>query len=210
MDVQKRYNRDQRTRLAAILVSLCGVVALTLAPAGAAWGDAAGGADNVVLVSNHVDQASRARANVQVAYDPADTVANQNLASATSSCTGCRTVAVAVQVVVVEGYPSEFVPANAAVATNDGCDTCETLAYAFQYVVQPGVMVHLDADGQQQVHDLEAQMDAAARSGAALTDIVDQLDTLSAQLASAVDDSMVRSGAPAAASAHRAVQIPES
>lgn len=199
-------NTTDRRRLA--FAALCAAVALVAGSSTAAWADAAGGADNVVLASNQVDQSATSRVNVQVAYDPADTVANQNVASATSSCVGCRTVAVAVQVVVVEGFPSDFEPHNAAAAENNGCDSCDTLAYAYQIVVQPGVIVHLDADGQHQVQDLEAEMEGVAGSDAGLFDIVDQLDTLSAQLKSAVEDSLVRSGAPTTATAYRAVQGP--
>jgi len=107
-------------RLTGILVTTAamGTVVAGVTPLAAA--DTAGGANNVVLVSNTVDGATASRSRLAVAHDPADTVANQNIASATGNdCNGCRTVAVAMQLVVVEGDPSTFAPANAAVAQRD-------------------------------------------------------------------------------------------
>ena len=122
-----------------------------------------------------------------VAYNPSDTVANQNVAIADSTdCTGCRTVSVAMQVVIVESYPHEYAPANAASASNGSCTTCQTYAYAYQYAIQPGTMVHLSADAEQRIAAIRQDVAAAAASGLSYLDLKAQLDGLCNQLAGVV------------------------
>ncbi|MFZ5870110.1 MAG: hypothetical protein ACOYXW_06250 [Actinomycetota bacterium] len=60
---------------------------------------------------------------------------NANEAYALASCTGCRTVAVAFQVVLVVGQANVVVPENYAVAVNYGCLQCVTAAIATQLVL---------------------------------------------------------------------------
>jgi putative peptide zinc metalloprotease protein len=57
-----------------------------------------------------------------------------NTAYALASCTGCTTVAVSFQVVLVIGQSDVIVPINAAVAANSGCVRCVTNALAVQLV----------------------------------------------------------------------------
>jgi putative peptide zinc metalloprotease protein len=64
-----------------------------------------------------------------------DTVANTNEAYALASCTGCQTVAVAFQVVLILGNADVVVPENVAAAVNYGCVQCVTQALATQLVV---------------------------------------------------------------------------
>jgi putative peptide zinc metalloprotease protein len=62
-------------------------------------------------------------------------VTNANQAFAFASCTGCTTVAVAFQVILVVGQADVVVPVNTAVAGNSGCVSCVTTALAVQLVV---------------------------------------------------------------------------
>ncbi len=64
-----------------------------------------------------------------------DTVANTNEAYALASCTGCQTVAVAFQVVLIVGNANVVVPENVAAAVNYSCVQCVTQALATQLVV---------------------------------------------------------------------------
>lgn len=175
----------------------------TVAPAGAE-----AGANNVVQVTNRVDGGLAATARAQVAYAPADTVGHENVATATSSCVGCRTVAVAVQVVIVESYPSEYVPHNAAAAVNMGCSSCETFAYARQIVVQPAVKVHLDPAAHQQIQGIQWDMNAVASSDLGLFDMKAELDVLADQLEGVVRANMERVGVGATFSSQGSVDIP--
>ncbi|MGY1808352.1 hypothetical protein ACI8AF_13360 [Blastococcus sp. SYSU D00669] len=68
-----------------------------------------------------------------------DEALNRNEAFAAASCTGCRTVAVAFQVVVLVGSVDVVVPQNLATAVNYACVECVTAALATQLVVSvPG------------------------------------------------------------------------
>jgi putative peptide zinc metalloprotease protein len=62
-------------------------------------------------------------------------VDNRNEAYALASCRGCRTSAVAFQVVLVVGQHSTQAPANKAVAINEQCVLCTTRALAVQLVL---------------------------------------------------------------------------
>jgi putative peptide zinc metalloprotease protein len=91
--------------------------------------------DNQALAVNTTDGS--------VAYDVAfalvwvddDTALNRNEAYALASCTGCRTVAVAFQVVLLVGSVDVVVPQNVSAAVNYACVECVTYALATQLVV---------------------------------------------------------------------------
>lgn len=186
--------RQQKVR--SVLVAL--VVCLAVGVAGPAGAADEGGAKNVVLAQNTTDGNSFARSGVMVAYDAGDTVANENLALANSfDCTGCRTVAVAMQVVIVESSPQDVAPKNAAVAGNGGCVSCQTYAYAYQYVITPGTMVTLSATAQQSIADIRRQAAGIADSGGSYDDIRVQLDGLCNQLAAVVTTDLGMTDAPA-------------
>lgn len=183
-------------RLHISVLALLTALTVTIGAQPAAGGDGGAGANNLVLVSTDSDAPVKARSRVQVAGAPADTVSHQNVALARSTdCTGCRTVAVAMQVVVVEGYPQEFRPVNAAVAANGGCTGCDTYAFAYQYAVQPGVPVHLRPGAQQRLAQLRDQVDAVAGSGLGWDDMRVQLRALFSQVVQLVDEEMQAVGA---------------
>jgi len=64
-----------------------------------------------------------------------DRVLNTNEAYAFASCTGCRTVSVAFQVLLVLGQANVVVPQNLAGTINYNCVKCVTYALATQLVV---------------------------------------------------------------------------
>ncbi len=76
--------------------------------------------------------------DVQVSFlwAPADrNVEQRNEAYAFASCSGCRSTAIAFQVIFVVGYNDVIAPANAAVSASYRCDHCVTHALAIQLVV---------------------------------------------------------------------------
>lgn len=64
-----------------------------------------------------------------------DTLDEENVAIAYSSCEECRTIAVAFQIVIATSSPSTVTPTNLAIAVNFECTSCESLASAYQFVV---------------------------------------------------------------------------
>jgi putative peptide zinc metalloprotease protein len=91
--------------------------------------------DNQALAVNTQDGSNEVAVALALVWvtdsGPVDT---RNQAYALASCTDCRTLAVAFQVVLVVGYAQVVTPLNAAVAVNYDCDACVTHALAVQLV----------------------------------------------------------------------------
>jgi len=155
----------------------------------------AGGANNLVLVQATTDGQVVQRAQLQVAPFGGDDVGSTNLAAATSqACTGCGTVAIALQAVFVTGEPGSVAPANAAVATNAGCTSCSSYAFAYQYVVETHGPVYLSPDGRVELGVLRQELDDAAASGLPDDELTARLDELAGELKAIVDEELVRAG----------------
>jgi hypothetical protein len=95
-----------------------------------------GGADNIVLLNNHVDGGLTARGSVEVNHIPGPSVAPVNCAFASSTCVGCQTLSVALQIDLISPNAASVAPRNIARAQNVGCQGCQTFARALQYVIQ--------------------------------------------------------------------------
>jgi hypothetical protein len=111
------------------------------------------------------------------------------------------------QLVMVEGNPSTFAPANAAAAVNGSCTNCQTFAFAYQYVVQPGRIVYLSADAQQQLASLRRQADTIASSNESYADMQVELDSLFSQFVQVVNDNMQAAGASSNGTTYTASNI---
>ena len=169
------------------------VVLFGTVPAGATA--YAGGANNVVLATTTADGASLERSGLQVAFVGGPTAASENLAEATSfDCTGCTTIAVAVQAVLATGDPNVVAPHNAAVAANGGCTSCATYAYAYQYVLTTPGPVYLSPEGQAQVVALRAEIADTAASGLSFDELTARLDELTAQFRAVIDQQLAVAG----------------
>jgi hypothetical protein len=169
-------------------------VGAPLAVAPAAHAESWGSANNYVYLYNTTDNALLSRASTSVARQEGNTVANQNVAYAKSTCTGCRTVAVAVQVVIVQGPGTDFRPTNAAIALNENCTSCATFAFARQYVLSPHREVELSGQTKKQVASLRAQMSSVASSQEPFPQLEADLDSLSQQVLSAVQADLNHTG----------------
>jgi hypothetical protein len=153
--------------------------------------------DHSVVVVNRHDDRSVARTGFSTRRELGDTVDASNGAAAVSAdCTGCRTVAVAVQVVLVEGNPNNVSANNLALALNQNCSGCETMAAAYQYVVSTGGIVRFTPEGEQAMADLRHQISSVAESDLPFPEADAQLTGLVQQLWGVVDDEMRRVGRP--------------
>jgi len=188
------------------------VLAAAFVLAAPAAGAESGGANNVVIVQTSTDGSWLARSNVQVVPVAGDTVTSANIADAEAAgCTSCRASAAAVQVLFVTGDPSVFAPGNVAAATNGGCDSCGTFAYAWQYVLQTGGPVFLSAAGRLELQQLRQEIADAVGSLDPTSVDADQqltaeLDSLTAQVKSVVDDELQLAGVHASGSVLRDVR----
>jgi putative peptide zinc metalloprotease protein len=122
--------------------------------------------DNQALAVNTTDGGTVYDVAFALVWADDDTVLNTNEAYALASCEGCRTVAVAFQVVLVVGSADVVVPQNLSAAVNYGCVECVTVALAQQLVVT--VPEALDA---QSLAELEALWREIAAFGGNLEDV---------------------------------------
>ncbi len=183
-------------RRIAVMVAM--IASLSILGAPQAFADGAGGADNIVSVQNQTNSSLAARAKTSVAHDPGPTVANVNQAYAHASCTDCRTVAVAVQVVLVEGPTTDFRPTNVALALNENCLRCATFAFARQEVLSPGRHIEISDPAQRAIKQIQAQVSRVASSSETFPQMTADLDNLTQQLVAVVQGEVQRSGTPAA------------
>jgi putative peptide zinc metalloprotease protein len=154
-------------------------------PASAAYGD------NFVQAQATAGTPVDERSNVMVVANTTDTVDNGNLAEAYShDCTGCRSVAVAFQVVLVPGSPHTVTPGNLASAANERCDHCTAIAIAKQYLVHSHGARSIDRDAQRQVQRIAAKVRAVATSGAGYDEMNVKLTPLYDQLVQVVQNGL--------------------
>jgi putative peptide zinc metalloprotease protein len=94
-----------------------------------------GHGDNQALAVNTTDGSVRYDVSFSLVWADGSTALNRNEAYAFASCTDCRTVAVAFQVVLLAGQVDVVVPQNLSGAVNYACVRCVTQALATQLVV---------------------------------------------------------------------------
>jgi hypothetical protein len=189
-------------RLAAVLSLLAALV--VAAPPTAS---AEGGGNNLVQVQTTGSDRVQQRAGLGVTSVASNSVTSENVAFAHSrDCTDCRTVAVALQAVLITSDASDVRPANAAVAVNERCTRCATFAAAYQYVVATGGPVALSAQGQQEVNAIRAQAQSLAASGLDFPALAAELDTLAARFRGVIDEELRRVGRAGQGRLQRQVQ----
>ena len=169
-------------------LALLFVIGLSVAVTPAAAQEGGSGGKNVVLVSNTTDSRTTGRAGIALGRSTAPTSVPENLASARSSCKDCRTVAVAMQAVLIFNEPDVATPNNAAVAVNAGCTRCATMAYAWQYVVSTDGPVTLTTEGNTTLSEIRAEASRLANSDLPFPELEARLDDLAAQMRAVVDE----------------------
>jgi hypothetical protein len=183
--------RTRRT-LAALTAALALATGGFLA-AGAEATDSGTGPDQVVWAKTTGTSATDLLSGVQVGRYKGDNLQSANVARADSTdCTDCRTVAVAVQAVLVKGGPSTAEPKNVAIAINQNCLNCTTYAFAYQYVVATEGRTLLTDRGRERIATLREQIDTAAHSDLSPDDLNARLRELAADFRSAIDTDLAR------------------
>ncbi len=120
--------------------------------------------DNVAIAVNTKDGSSVFKLSFAIRHVMSDVVDTTNAAVAYSSCTDCSTVAIAIEIVLIQSDASVISPTNIALAINQSCTLCVTVADALQFVLTTGGPVHFDAEGnrilaeiRKRLHDLKHQ-----------------------------------------------------
>lgn len=116
---------------------------------------APGAGDNQALAVNTTDGSTLYDVAFALVWAEGSSVTNSNQAYAFASCRGCKTVAVAFQVVLITGDAHVAIPQNVSGAVNYSCVQCVTYALAQQLVLSvpgdpsPATKQRLDALWQQ-------------------------------------------------------------
>ncbi len=149
------------------------------------------GADNVAIAVNTKDGSSLFKFAFSITEATGTVVDAGNGAAAVASCTECKTVAIAIQFVIVQGSPEVFVPENVAVAANISCSLCNTLASAYQFVIQTSGPVELTKEGAKQLHDLAKQIDKLRKGDLTIEEIQVRVDEIANQMAGVMATELV-------------------
>lgn len=141
------------------------------------------GGDNLALAVNTKDGSSVVRFAFQVRRVMNSVVDETNAAVAVASCENCRTIAVAIQIVLIVNDPDIVSPTNLALAYNIECTSCETLASAYQYVFTTGGQVMFSPEGWRQIMEIrKAVQDLLRDDSLDIVAIQAELDVLMDQL----------------------------
>ncbi len=142
---------------------------------------AANPVDDQSLVSVVVTQRTDDIYNVAEAFNNANTQ---------TPCTGCRSVAAALQIVLVPGRPANLAPVNGAYAYNYQCTSCLSYAYANQKLVYVPRDFEMSGRLRRQVAAISARVAAQVRNDGTATvlqqDMTNDFAALDAAVAQAV------------------------
>jgi hypothetical protein len=182
-----------RFRTLAALSAALALATGGLFAAGAQADDTGTGPDQVIWAKTTGVNASDLLSGVQVGPYKGENLQSANVARSDSTdCTDCRTVAVAVQAVLVKGSPNTASPTNAAIAINENCERCTTYAFAYQYIVSTKDRVVLTDRGRDRVAAIREDIAMAAHSDLAPDDLNTRLRELSADFRAAIDADLAR------------------
>lgn len=178
-----------------LLVALVMTLALVGGVPAAAISEGGGG-DNVVMVFNEADGATRSGSQLAVSPAASDTVDNENIAYAKSSCAGCRTVAAGLQAVLITSDASDVQPKNLALAVNENCSSCRTFAGAYQYVVTTDGPVYLSQEARQDIRAIRGEVADLVASDLSFVELEAALDRRYERFQAVVDGELRRAGRP--------------
>jgi hypothetical protein len=161
--------------------------------------------DNVAFEINTKDNSNVFDLSFNIRRVMAGAVDTDNAAVAIGNCTDCRTIAVAIQVVLIFSDPDVVTTDNLAVALNFECTSCETMALAYQYVLTTDGPVHFTADGNKAINNILKQIKKiGSNEELSLEDIAAQIGALVDELFAVVDTELVSAGKPAASAEEEA------
>ncbi len=185
-------------RWKAVAVSTFAAVAIVTAPTAVqAQGSVLAQAQrNTAIAINKNDGANVFRLAFSIDRIMSESGAPGNAAVAFSSCSNCRTTAIAIQVVLLTTEPDEFAPANVAVAVNAGCDSCTTVALAYQIVLQVDGNVQLTKAGRDRIKEILDQLQALEDQDLSPEELKTKTDELVNQLAAVFEEELRPVGKP--------------
>ena len=156
---------------------LAALLIFSLAPAPALAGE-----NNVAVAVNVKDGSALFELSYTVLRVHGDEVMPMNFAVAVGSCSDCTTVAIAVQVVLVEDDPATIAPWNGAIAMNVDCFECVTAALAYQLVSSVPDSFKFTKDTKEEVKDLRDAFQALIEGDVPIGELLAAADVLAREL----------------------------
>ncbi len=175
-----------RRRFLTLLLAAFFALGLT---AGAPTAALAG--DNAAISVNTKDGTTVFKVAFAIRHVMGDVVDETNGAVAYASCTDCAAVAIAFEIVLVEGNPSTVTPTNVAIAINENCDTCVAVAEAYQFVLGTGGLVHFDSEGNKILADIRKELHSLKKEDLTIHQLQAELDSISARIADVLANHLV-------------------
>jgi len=153
-----------------------------IAPAPAAGTTANAGPKNIVQVQNSTDGQLIVRSRMQLGRVPAPQVGPVNIAEAVNTCSqGCDTLAVALQINMVNSDAAVFTPQNAAVAVNAACTGCHAVALAIQYNIGSEDPIRVQPEVDRFVASMKQELAHIDSSATSLSDAENEVEGVLAQ-----------------------------
>jgi putative peptide zinc metalloprotease protein len=137
--------------------------------------------DNSAIAINDKDGSSLFEFAFKITRITGEVADPTNLALAYATCSECQTVAIAIQVVIIEGSPDVYTPENVAIAINENCSHCDTLATAYQFVFQGNDLV-LSREGRKQLFQILLELKRLKKSGLSGPEIQAKVDGLAQRI----------------------------
>jgi putative peptide zinc metalloprotease protein len=180
-----------KTRLLTIfLAALLGLGLSAAKPVTARAGD------NAAIAVNTKDGTTVFKVAFAIRHVMQDVVDDANGAVAYASCTDCTAVAIAFEIVLVEGNPSVVSPTNVAIAFNENCELCVAVAEAYQFVLGTGGAVHFDAEGNRILSEIRRALHSLRKEDLTLEQLQARLDDIAARIRDVLANHLVASGPP--------------
>jgi putative peptide zinc metalloprotease protein len=174
-------------RQTLLLLSLLLALAIAAVSPAAAWAQDDGELDirpedNAALAINTEDDASIFEFAFEIRRVAGEVVDNENVALAFNQCERCRSVAVAIQIVLVVGSPSTVTPGNVAVALNYQCTLCESLAMAYQFVVGVPDDFHFSGEAMSEMKRIRNEIRRLQKLDLSIPELKARIDALADRL----------------------------
>jgi putative peptide zinc metalloprotease protein len=174
--------------LTILLAALLGLGLSSARPAISAAGD------NAAISINTKDGTTVFKVAFAIRHVMSDVVDQSNGAVAYASCTDCASVAIAFEIVLVEGNPTVVTPQNIAIAFNENCSTCVAIAEAYQFVLGTGGLVHFDAEGNRILSEIRRELHSLRKEDLTIADLQARLDDIAAGIADVLANHLVPVG----------------
>jgi putative peptide zinc metalloprotease protein len=140
-------------------------------------------ADNVAIAVNTKDGATVFKVAFAIRHVMNDVVDETNAAVAYNSCTDCASVAIAFELVLIEGSPHVVEPQNIAIAFNENCETCVAVAEAYQFVLGGGTgPLHFDSDGNRILAEIRKELHSLRKEDLTIEQLQARLDAIAARI----------------------------